>query len=80
MLLTSVDRFSKSVHFVPFQELPSAAETVNILVQHVFHLHGIPKDIVLDERPQFISQVWKSFCAALGASVRLPSVYHPQSV
>lgn len=78
-ILTIVDRFSKSVHFVPLPKLPSAFETANLLVQHVFKLHGIPQDIVSDRGPQFTSQVWKAFCQALGATVSLTSGYHPQS-
>uniref|UniRef100_A0A3P9IL48 Integrase catalytic domain-containing protein n=1 Tax=Oryzias latipes TaxID=8090 RepID=A0A3P9IL48_ORYLA len=54
-------------------------ETAGILVQHIFRHHGIPSDIVSDRGPQFISQVWKAFCSALGATVSLTSGYHPQS-
>lgn len=32
-----------------------------------------------DRGPQFNSQVWQSFCSALGASVSLSLGYHPQS-
>ncbi len=78
-ILTIVDRFSKAVHFVPLPKLPTALETAELLVQHVFCLHGIPLDIVSDRGPQFISQVWKSFCQALGASVSLSSGFHPQT-
>jgi len=42
VILTLVDRFSKSVHFVPLPKLPSALETANLLVLHLFRLHGIP--------------------------------------
>ena len=79
VVLTVVDRFSKAVHFVALPKLPSALETANLLVHHVFRLHGIPLDIVSDRGPQFISQVWKAFCRALGASVSLSSGYHPQT-
>uniref|UniRef100_A0A674P365 Gypsy retrotransposon integrase-like protein 1 n=1 Tax=Takifugu rubripes TaxID=31033 RepID=A0A674P365_TAKRU len=79
IVLTVVDRFSKSAHFIPLPKLPSAAETGELLVQHVFRLHGLPTDIVSDRGPQFCSQVWKSFCSALGASVSLTSGYHPQA-
>lgn len=41
--------------------------------------HGIPWDIVSNRGPKFASQVWKAFCHALGASVSLPSGYHPQT-
>ena len=51
-ILTIVDRFSKSVHFIPLSKLPSALETAALLVQHVFRLHGIPLDIVSDRGPR----------------------------
>ena len=79
VILTLVDRFSKSVHFIPLLKLPSALETANLLVLHLFRLHGIPQDIVSDRGPQFASQVWKAFCRALGASASLSSGYHPQT-
>ena len=78
-ILTIVDRFSKAVHFVSLPKLPSALETANLLVLHVFRLHGIPQDIVSDRGPQFASQVWKAFCEALGTSASLSSGYHPQT-
>uniref|UniRef100_A0AAY5K731 Gypsy retrotransposon integrase-like protein 1 n=1 Tax=Esox lucius TaxID=8010 RepID=A0AAY5K731_ESOLU len=78
-ILTIVDRFSKSAHFVALLKLPSASETADLLVLHVFRPHGIPEDIVSDRGPQFISRVWKEFCSALGASVSLSSGFHPQS-
>ena len=79
VVLTIIDRFSKAVHFVPLSKLPSALETANLLVLHVFQLHGIPQDIVSDRGPQFSSRVWKAFCQALGASASLSSGYHPQT-
>ncbi len=79
VILTIIDRFSKSVHFIALPKLPSARETADLLVSNVFRLHGIPTDIVSDRGPQFISRVWEAFCNALGASVSLSSGYHPQS-
>ena len=74
-ILTIVDRFSKAVHFVALPKLPSATEeeTAQLLVDHVFRIHGIPADIVSDRGPQFRSGVWKEFCQALGATVSLSS-------
>ena len=79
VIFTIVDRFSKTVHFVPLPKLPSASETADLMVQHVYRLHGIPQDIVSDRGPQFTSQVWKAFCKALGTSSSLSSGYHPQT-
>ncbi|KAK2899769.1 hypothetical protein Q8A73_012898 [Channa argus] len=78
-ILTIIDRFSKAVHFVPLPKLPTATETAELLTQHVLRLHGIPRDIVSDRGPQFVSQVWKAFCKALGETVSLSSGFHPQS-
>ncbi|KAK9533156.1 hypothetical protein VZT92_008305 [Zoarces viviparus] len=78
-ILTIVDRFSKAVHFIPLPKLPSAMETADLLVLHVFRLHGIALDIVSDRGPQFSSQVWKAFCRELGATASLSSGYHPQT-
>ena len=79
VILTVVDRFSKAVHFIALPKLPTASETAQLLVQHVFRLHRIPADLISDCGPQFISQVWKAFCRALGASVSLSSGQHPQT-
>lgn len=78
-ILTIVDHFPKSAHYVALQKLPSACETADLLVHHVFRLRGIPLGIVSDRGPQFTSQVWKVFCSALGASVSMSSGFHPQT-
>lgn len=77
-ILMVVDCFSKAAHFMPLPKLPTAAETGDLLVQHVFHLHGFPRDIVSDRGQQFVSRVWRVFCVGLGAMSSLFSGYHPQ--
>lgn len=79
VILTVVDRFSKMVHFVPLPKLPSAKETAEVVLSHVFRLHGFPSDVVSDCGPQFVSRFWKEICALWGAIVSLSSGYHPQS-
>uniref|UniRef100_A0A673CBI9 Gypsy retrotransposon integrase-like protein 1 n=1 Tax=Sphaeramia orbicularis TaxID=375764 RepID=A0A673CBI9_9TELE len=79
VVLTVVDRFSKMVHFIPLPKLPSAKETAEALLTHVFRLHGFPRDVVSDRGPQFIASFWKAFCSLVGASVSLSSGFHPQS-
>ena len=54
-VLTVVDRLSKMVHFIPLPKLPSAKETAEVMLRHVFRLHGFPKDVVSDRGPQFAS-------------------------
>lgn len=75
-ILAVIDCFSKTAHFIALPKLFSASETADLLVRHVFRVHGISSDIVSDRGTQFISQVWRSFCTALGATVSLSSGYH----
>uniref|UniRef100_A0A669CQG4 Gypsy retrotransposon integrase-like protein 1 n=1 Tax=Oreochromis niloticus TaxID=8128 RepID=A0A669CQG4_ORENI len=79
VILTIIDHFSKAANFIALPKLPTALETARLLATHVFHLHGIPEDIVSDRGPQFTSWIWKEFCNSLGAKVSLSSGYHPQS-
>ncbi len=73
-----VDRFLKANHFIPLPKLPSARETAAIVLDHVFHIHGLPVDVVSDMGPQFVSKFWTEFCRQLGVTVSLSSGYHPQ--
>lgn len=66
-------------HFALLSKLPSAKKTSQLTIRHVFHLHGIPVDIVSDRGLQFTASFWKEFCWQLGATVSLSSEFHPQS-
>ncbi len=79
VVLTVVDRFSKAAHFIPLPKLPSAKETAQLMVDHVFKIHGLPTDVVSDRGPQFTSQFWGEFCRLIGASSSLSSGFHPQT-
>ena len=74
-----VDRFFKAAHFIPLPKFPSAKETAQLMVQHVFRIHGLPVDMVSDRGSQFSSHFWKVFCTLIGSSASLSSGFHPQS-
>ena len=79
VILTVVDRLSKTAHFIALPKLPTARETAEIMLNHVFRLHGLPCDVVSDRGPQFTSCFWSEFCTLLGAKVSLSSGFHPQT-
>lgn len=66
-------------HFISLQKLPSAKEMAQLLVQHVFHLYGLPLHIVSNRRPQFFSVFWSEFCKLLGAAPSLSLSFLQQS-
>ncbi len=69
VILKVVDCFSKAVHFMPLPKLPSAKETAQLVIDHVFWIHGVPVDVVSDKGPQFVSRFWQEFCRQIGASL-----------
>ncbi len=79
VILVVVDRFSKAARFIPLPKLPSAKETADLLMNHVFRVFGIPLDIVSGRGPQFSSQFWGVFCRLIGATASLSSGFHPES-
>ncbi len=46
VILVVVDRFSKACHLIPASKIPTAGQTTELLMQHVFRIHGFPQDIV----------------------------------
>src|SRR6266540_3011768 len=39
---------------------------------------GVPKELVLDNGPQFNSAAFKEYCERLGTRLHFASAYHPQ--
>lgn len=68
VIVTVVDRFSKLAHCIPPTKLLSSLETAQLLIKHVFLIHGIPVDLVSDWGQEFGSQIWRKFCRAMGAT------------
>lgn len=57
----------------------SAKETAQLLVQHVFWLHGLPMALVSNRGPLFSSAFWGEFCKLTGTTSSLSSRFHSQS-
>jgi len=72
-----VDRLTNSAHFIPIKIGMSVARLVEIYIEQIVKLHGIPSSIVSDRDPMYISTFWESLQASLGTKLRLSSAYHP---
>jgi len=66
-----VDQLTKSAHFTPIKAGMSVARLVEIYIEKVVKLHGIPSSIVLDRDSRFTSKFWESLQAALGSKLKL---------
>lgn len=78
-ILVVVDRFSKYAHFVALSHPFSAKIIAEKFVEYIIKLHGMPKSIVSDRDPVFVSKFWQEFFTMSGTKLKLSSAYHPQS-
>ena len=77
-ILTVVDRATKMVHLVPVKQTLTAADTARLYWDHVGKLHGIPRSIVSDRDPRFVSKFWREFWRIMGSKLRMSTSHHPQ--
>lgn len=55
VLWVMVDRFTKYAHFVPLSHPYTAKMVADLFIQEIFRLHGMPRSIVTDRDPIFLS-------------------------
>jgi hypothetical protein len=72
-----VDKLTKVAHFILVREDYRALKLVDLYVEHILRLYGVPRSIVSDQGPQFTAQFWKSFHGSLGTSLDYSSAFHP---
>lgn len=78
-ILVVVDRLSKYSHFIAISHPYTASQIAEVYTKEVFRLHGMPKSIVSDRDPVFLSQFWTAFFKLQGTKLCRSSAYHPQS-
>nr|GEV55810.1 putative reverse transcriptase domain-containing protein [Tanacetum cinerariifolium] len=74
-----VDRFTKSVHFLPMMEDDSIDKLTKLYLKEVVTRHGIPISIISDCDPRFTSNFWRTFQKALGTQLDMSTTYHPET-
>jgi hypothetical protein len=74
-----VDRLTKLAHFIPTTNTVDASGLASLFFNHVFRLHGLPKEIVSDRGSVFTSNFWSELCRLLGMRRHLSTAFHPQS-
>ena len=74
-----VDRLNKSAHFLPIRLDYSMDCLVDLYVNEIVRLHGIPLLIVSDRDPRFTSRFWKELQSAFGTRLNFSIAFHPQT-
>ena len=74
-----VDCLSKSTHFLALSHPYTAKMVAKKFVEGIVKLHGLPKSIISDRDPIFISHFWREFLKMLGTKLHMSSAYHSQT-
>jgi transposase InsO family protein len=74
-----VDRLTKIAHFLPIKTDHPVAVYAQLYIARILSLHGVPKTIVSNRGPQFVSKFWKELHKSLGTKLLHSSAYHHQT-
>lgn len=78
-ILVIVDRMSKYAHFIALSHPYSALSIAQLFLDQFYRLHGLPKSIVSDRDPIFLSNFWRELFKLQGVKLHYSTAYHPQS-
>jgi hypothetical protein len=78
-VLVIVDRPTKIAHFMLVKTYYPVLIYAKLYIARILSLHSIPKTIVSDRGPQFVSKFWEELHKSLGTKLLHSSAYHPQT-
>ncbi|WVZ16861.1 hypothetical protein V8G54_009843 [Vigna mungo] len=79
VILVVVDSFSKGVHLGPLPQQYFASKVAHLFLDIICKYHGIPRNIVFDRDPIFISKFWRELFRLYGTRLRMSTSYHPET-
>lgn len=78
-IATYVDLYSKHAHFALTTDKVDTNGIADLHIHDIFRLHGLPRGIISDRGPQFVSRFIKVLYEKLGINGQLTTAYHPQA-
>jgi len=76
-IIVIVDRFTKIIRLKVTMTNISLEGIAKIYQDEIWKLHGIPRKILSDRGPQFMSKFMRELTKALEITKQLSMVYHP---
>src|SRR5258705_12317301 len=78
-ILMVVDRLSKWIHAIPTVTSLDSAGVAQLFLEHIWHHHGLPEEVISDHGSAFISNFSCELTAFLGVKLTPSTSYHPQT-
>jgi transposase InsO family protein len=66
-------------HFLPVKVKYPVIAYAELYIARILSLHGVPKTIVSDRGPQFVSKFWEELHKSLGTKLLHSLAYLPQT-
>ncbi|GJV34106.1 ty3-gypsy retrotransposon protein [Tanacetum coccineum] len=79
VIFVVVDRFTKYAHFGTLPTNFNAHKVAEVFLEIVIKHHGLPKTIVSDRDPIFVSKFWNQLFLLSGTHLNHSTAYHPQT-
>src|SRR5260370_3674001 len=78
-ILVVVDHVSKQIHAIPTVTSLDSAGVAQLFLEHIWHHHGLPEEVISDRRSAFISNFSHELAALLGVKLTPSTSYHLQT-
>uniref|UniRef100_A0A0A9TKS5 Uncharacterized protein n=1 Tax=Arundo donax TaxID=35708 RepID=A0A0A9TKS5_ARUDO len=79
VILVVVDRFTKYAHFMALSHPYTVQQVVQLFMEHVFKLHGMPISIISDQDRIFTSKLVQEIFKAMKVTLKYSTAHHPQT-
>jgi hypothetical protein len=76
---TVVDRTTKRAHFIAGRTSDTAEDVANSFIKNIFKLHGVPRSIISDRDPKFVSEFWREVWEKLDTKIKMSTSNRPQT-
>ena len=78
-VMNVVNSVSKQSHFIVTTTMITTLRATRLYLAHIWKLHGLPKQVISDHRPQFLAEFTRELYQLLGIKLAMTTAYHPQS-
>jgi hypothetical protein len=79
VIMNVVDSVSKQAHLIPTHTTINGEEATQLYLWEIWKHHGLPRSVLLDQGPQFITEFTHELYQLLGIKLPTSMAYHPQT-